>query len=104
MLEPVTLVSAHLEVTEQGAGYLLAVYDHARWDRRTGLRRALNRVPAWVPPDMSPEEALAFEIAVSDMAEPLGNYWDLLVEDGDGVWWWGDGFPELTGPPGNGRT
>jgi hypothetical protein len=30
------------------------------------------------------------------IAEPLGSYWYLLVEDGDGVWWWGNGYPGET--------
>jgi hypothetical protein len=96
ILEPVTLVSAELETTPEQESYVLAIYDHAWWDRRTGLRRKLNRIPMTVPPGMPPEEALALDIAQYDIAEPLGNYWDLLVEDEDGVWWWGDGYPELT--------
>src|ERR1700722_5728289 len=29
------------------------------------------------------------------ISEPLGRQYDLLVEDADGVWWWGDGYPGL---------
>jgi hypothetical protein len=48
---------------------------------------------------MTPEQALARQVAIFDVAEPLGAYYDLLVEDDQGVSWWGDGYPEL--PPFN---
>jgi hypothetical protein len=42
----------------------------------------------------SKEQALAEEIAIYEISEPLGAYFYLLVEDSAGVWWWGDGYPE----------
>jgi hypothetical protein len=101
-LNHVELVSATLEENASGSPFLLAIYDHPWWEKRTGLRRRLDRIPSTVPPGMSPEEALAYDIASLDIAEPLGNYYELLVEDENGVWWWGDGFQELT-PPGQFR-
>ncbi len=45
------------------------------------------------------EEAVAADIALFDISEPLGRMYDLLVEDGNGVWWWGDGYPGLMEHP-----
>jgi hypothetical protein len=96
MWETVTLIGADLELDAEGTPFLLAVYDHAWWDRRIGLRRQLDHGPMSEVPGRTRAEALALDIAMYDMAEPLGSYWDLLVEDDNGVWWWGDGYPGLT--------
>ena len=47
----------------------------------------------------TPEESLAEEIALYEISEPIGRYYDLLIEDGEGVWWWGDGYPDLSEHP-----
>jgi hypothetical protein len=97
-LARVKLLEVSLETDTDGVPFLLAVYEHAMWEERTGLRRRLNRVPMSVYDGMSPEGSLAIEIAMFEIAEPLGSYYDLLVEDSSGVWWWGDGYPELAEP------
>jgi hypothetical protein len=50
-------------------------------------------------PGRTRAEALALDIAMFDMEEPLGRLWELLVEDDNRVWWWGDGYPGLTPRP-----
>lgn len=96
----VALISTYLELPGDGNSYVRAVYDHpSALGRRIGLRRQLNHIPLTVPPNLSPEESLADEIATIDIGEPLGRYWNLLVEDDSGVWWWGDGFPQLQTMP-----
>jgi hypothetical protein len=52
-----------------------------------------------IPEGYSPAEAMAEDIAVYEISEPLGRYFKILVDDGEGVWWWGDGFPDLTPDP-----
>jgi hypothetical protein len=97
MLGTVTLISAELERDVDGLAFLRAVYDDSNHERRIGLRRRLDGMgPLAHMPGMSLAESMAYDIAHGDMAEPLGNYWYLLVEDGNGVWWWGDGYPGLT--------
>ena len=41
-----------------------------------------------VPEGMTPAEALAQDIAVYEISEPLGTYYDRLEEDASGIWWW----------------
>ena len=56
-------------------------------------RRQLDgRGPLAESPGLTPAESLARDIAEGDIGEPLGSYWDLLEEDSNGVWWWGDGY------------
>ena len=38
-LEPVRLIDARLEVDPDGVPMLLAIYEHAFWPERTGMRR-----------------------------------------------------------------
>ena len=72
------------------------VYDHPDWSKRSGLRRRLDR-PFGIAGGATPAEELAAEIG--EISEPLGRRYDLLVEGADGVWWWGDGYPNLTEHP-----
>jgi hypothetical protein len=91
-LSPVTLVEARLDADLDGTPVLLVIYDHASWPERTGLRRRLGLRPTSLSREMTPEESLAVEIAMSDIGEPLGTYHESLVPDSEGVWWWGDGY------------
>jgi hypothetical protein len=96
LLEPATLVDAQLTSDPDGVPVLLAVYDHPYVSERLGLRRRLDR---WGPGDDGADaEALAKEIAIYEISEPLGRYYDPLVEDGQSVWWWGDGYPQPRQP------
>jgi hypothetical protein len=98
LLTPTRLVEAHLTSDPDGTPVLVATYDHPYYDRRIGLRRKLLQYPVPEGTGWDPN-ALAEDIARYDISEPLGRYAELLVEDGDGVWWWGDGYPELTKDP-----
>jgi len=98
LLAPVSLVSASMELDPDGTSVLLAIYDRAWSPKRIGLRRRLDREPM-TNSEATPEESLAEQIAVYEISEPLGRYYDLLVEDAEGVWWWGDGFPDLSEHP-----
>ena len=94
MLQNVTLISAELERDADGVAFLRAVYDDSNHQRRIGVRRQLDgRGPLAHLQGMSQAESMAYYIAHGDMAEPLGTYWYLLVEDNNGVWWRGDGSP-----------
>jgi hypothetical protein len=95
---PATLVDATTENDPDGVPVLRAVYDHGWSQKRLGLRRRLDREPM-MDNEPTPEESLAEEIALYEISEPLGRYSDLLVEDGHGVWWWGDGYPDLSEHP-----
>jgi hypothetical protein len=89
-LEPVHLIDARLESDPDDVPVLLAIYESAFWPERTGLRRRLDGIPERPRQrDQSLAEWLAHEIAWWEMGEPLGSLHDLLVEDDDGVWWWG---------------
>jgi hypothetical protein len=99
LLEAARLVDVRLEVDPDGVPVLLVVYDHPFWSKRTGLRRRLDRPPFAAHGAETPEGSLAAEIARFEISEPLGRYYDLLVEDGAGVWWWGDGYPDLREHP-----
>jgi len=99
LLEPAQLVEADLEFEPDGTPVLVAIYDHPHYDRRIGLRHRLDDYPMAIPEGSSPAEAMAQDIAVYEISEPLGRYSEILVDDGDGVWWWGDGFPELSKNP-----
>jgi hypothetical protein len=96
LMEPVRLVEVNLDTDSDGTPVLLAIYLHPFWPERTGLRLRLDRDrrPLGDTYD-TPEESLAADIAYMRISEPLGRQYDLLVEDADGVWWWGDGYPEL---------
>jgi transcriptional regulator with XRE-family HTH domain len=99
-LEPVRLIDASLDVDPDGVPVLLAIYEHAFWPERTGMRRRLDRTPvSGTPGDRSLAEWLVDDIAWLEMGEPLGRRHDLLVEDDNGVWWWGDGYPDMTQHP-----
>lgn len=98
LLTPTRLVEAHLTSDTDGTPVLLATYDHPEEDRRIGLRRRLIRYPLPERPGWDPK-ALAQDIAVIEISEPLGRYSEILVDDGNGAWWWGDGYPELTNDP-----
>ncbi len=93
------LIDASLDTDPDGVPVLLAVYEHAFWPERTGLRRRLDRWPVLLSPSDDLDEWLAGWIAWCEMGEPLGRQYDLLVEDDDGLWWWGDGYPDLTEHP-----
>lgn len=99
LFERVQLMEAGTEVDSDGTSVLLAVYHHPFWPERTGLRRRLDRRPMTDAGAATPEDAVAAEIAIYDISEPLGRYYELLVEDDRGVWWWGDGYPDLTEQP-----
>ncbi len=99
LLAAAQLVDSRLEFESDGTPVLLAVYDHPSYERRIGLRRRLNDFPMSVPERRTPAQAMAEDIAVYQISEPLGRYHEILVEDGEGVWWWGDGFPDLTENP-----
>jgi hypothetical protein len=96
--EPARLIDATLHVDPDGTPVLLVIYEHPYWPERTGLRRRLDRAPD-VGQGSTPEEALAHEIAYCEISEALGRIYDLLVEDENGVWWWGDGYPDITEHP-----
>jgi hypothetical protein len=98
LMEPCTLVSVTHEVDPDGMPVLLAVYDHSFWPERTGLRRRLDGAPLVALEGELPEFQKAADIAYTEMSEPLGRVHDILVEQ-DGVWWWGDGYPELPPDP-----
>jgi hypothetical protein len=102
MLEPAQLISASLdEPDEDGVPVLLAVYTHPFWSERTGLRRRLDRPPVSgeISGEQTVAEWLAEHICAMEIGEPLGRMHDLLVEDNDGTWWWGDGYPDLSTHP-----
>jgi hypothetical protein len=88
LLEAARLVDSNLEVELDGTPVLVAIYDHPYYDRRIGLRHRLDDYPTPIPEGSSPAEAMAQDIAVYVISEPLGRYSDRLVEDGSGVWWW----------------
>jgi len=100
-LEPVRLIDASLEADPDGVPVLLAVYEHAFWPERTGMRRRLDRTPVAgsLGERQDLAEWLASDIAWLEMGEPLGRQHDLLVEDDNGVWWWGDSYPDITQHP-----
>jgi len=99
LLEPARLHDLRLEVDSDGVPVILAVYDHSGWSKRTGLRRRLDRIPFAEHGADTPEGSLAAEIAKYEISEPLGRYYDLLVKDDADVWWWGDGYPDLSEHP-----
>jgi hypothetical protein len=99
LLAAAALVDSGLEFESDGTSVLLAVYDHPSYERRIGLRHRLDHFPLSIPEGRTPAEGMAEDIAVYQISEPLGRYAEILVEDGQGVWWWGDGFPHLTESP-----
>lgn len=100
LLEPAWLEDASLDVDPDGMPVLLAHHRHSLSTKRLGLRHRLDRPPlTGGRPGGLAEEAVAADIALFDISEPLGRMYDLLVEDGNGVWWWGDGYPGLMEHP-----
>jgi hypothetical protein len=98
LLTSTRLVEAHLKSDPDGTPVLEVISVRTDDMRRIGLRRRLIRYivpgqPGWDP------EVLAADIAQHDISEPLGRYSEILVDDGSGVWWWGDGYPELSVDP-----
>ena len=98
-MERVRLIDAALDTDPDGVPVLLVVYEHAFCPERTGLRRRLDRWPVLPGESDGLDEWLAEWIAWCEMGEPLGRQHDLLVEDDDGVRWWGDGYPGITEHP-----
>jgi hypothetical protein len=98
-MEPATLLDAWLESDEDGVAVLRAVYEHAYWPERTGLRRRLDLPPTPVQPGATAAEKLAADIAYLEISEPLGRMHDLLTPDEQGVHWWGDGYRQLSEHP-----
>jgi hypothetical protein len=98
LLTPTRLVEAHLTSDPDDTPVLEATSDRPDDERRIGLRRRLIRYTVPGQPGWDPE-ILAAEIAQYDISEPLGRYSEILVDDGTGVWWWGDGYPELGKDP-----
>jgi hypothetical protein len=100
LLEPAVLLDAWCELDVDGMGVLRAVYQHPFWPQRTGLRRRLDTPPP-LPPDAGQGLAdwLAAWIATFEISEPLGRMYDLLVEDETGVFWWGDGYRDISEHP-----
>jgi hypothetical protein len=88
LIDPVQLVESSLGVTDDGSPAIIAIYDHPWYDRRVGLRSGLDQCPLAISEGMTPAEPRALDIAVYEIAEPLGTYYDRLVEDESGVWWW----------------
>jgi hypothetical protein len=41
-----------------------------------------------IPEECSPDEAMAQDVAVYEISEPLGTWSEGLVDDDSGVWWW----------------
>lgn len=99
LLEAAVLLDVWPERDEDGTGVLCAVYQHPFWPERTGLRRRLDARPPSPHPGQSSAEWLASWIATFEISEPLGRMHDLLVEDQDGVHWWGDGYRDLSEHP-----
>lgn len=100
LLEAAVLIDAWPERDEDGTGVLRAVYQHPFWPERTGLRRRLDVAPPLAPdPEQNSAQWLASWIAVFEISEPLGRRYDLLVEDENGVHWWGDGYRDLSEHP-----
>ena len=93
LFRPVRLVGTDTEADSDGVAVLLATYEQPDDSRRIGLRRRLDHPPMSDHGEASLEAAQAAEIAVHDISEPLGRYANLLVEDANGIWWWGDGYP-----------
>ena len=98
LLTPTRLVEAHLTSDPDGTPVLEATSDRPDDERRIGLRRRLVRFTVPGQPEWDPK-SLAAEIAQYEISEPLGRYSEILVDDGRGVWWWGDGYPKLAKDP-----
>ena len=88
LLEPAQLVEARLGEAEDGTPAVIAIYDHPLYPKRIGLRSRLDQPPMAIPEGMTPAEALAQDIAVYEISEPLGTIYDRLEEDVSGIWWW----------------
>jgi hypothetical protein len=88
LLEPVSLVEVTLGEADDGSPAVVAIYDHSLYTERIGLKSRLDQSPMAIPKGSSPAEALAQDIAVYEISEPLGSYYDRLVEDENGIWWW----------------
>jgi hypothetical protein len=88
LLHPTTLVDTRLDLDPDGTSVVVAVYEHVFYKQRIGLRHRLVTGPMTIPEGFSPEEAMAQDIAVYEISEPLGTYYYRLVEDSSGIWWW----------------
>jgi hypothetical protein len=99
LMEPATLLDAWVESDDDGVAVLRAVYEHAYWPERTGLRRRLDRPPTLAHAGATSAERLACDIAYLEISEPLGRMHDLLTPDDQGVHWWGDGYRQLSEHP-----
>jgi hypothetical protein len=89
-LKQVRLISADLGYGPEHIQVIKVVYDHLSSPKRLGLCRRIDRIPTAVFNEMSPQASLATEIAMYDIAEPLGTIFDQLVPGANNVWWWGD--------------
>jgi hypothetical protein len=80
LLEPAELIDARLDEEDpDGTPVPLAIYDHPYYAKRIGQRRGLTDHMR-ATRDYSAEQALAEEIAIYEISEPLGAHFDLLVE------------------------
>jgi hypothetical protein len=80
---------------ENGGGAIRVVYDQVGEARRLGYRSQLDRSYNFDTGAPLPE---AVEFVTDAIWYPLGRQADLLVEE-QGVWWWGDGYPDLNDFP-----
>jgi hypothetical protein len=76
LLEPARLIDASVDVDSDGCPVLVAVYGHPYYQGRIGLRHRLDQYPMSMPEGNSPAEAMAQDIAVFEISEPLGSYYD----------------------------
>lgn len=90
LMEPVVLISAHLEVGADGGSVLVAIYDHSGYRDRLGYRRPLDRPPYPLVFRDSPAESQAESIARYEISEPIAPADGSSVTDANGVRWWTD--------------
>jgi hypothetical protein len=80
---------------ENGGGAIRVVYDQVGEDRRLGYRSELKR---GYRVDVGASLPEAVDFVTDAIGDPLGRQGDLLVEE-QGVWWWGDGYPDWNSSP-----